>query len=236
MDLPLIDFMTRNCLLLKDFYLFCKRSSELSFILEKFYQSSTNLHVVNCHAPLDTDAWPHLANLPYLRSLTIPVTSREQHSRTLYHQVLTRFFSLEELHLSAPTFPTLAGLLASSSFPKLTTICIDIQTQKILSKSSLSNLISLVSKSCSPSTLRAVDISSHYYPTNDRDPDSTILPDVFRPLLSFNNIRSFSLSARWCYDLYDAIVRDMANAWPNLTYFGLDPTCQWPIPSRITRE
>lgn len=235
MDLPLIDFMTRNCLLLKDFYLFSKRSSELSVVLEKFYQHSTNLRVINCHAPLDTNAWPDLANQPYLRSLTIPISSLKQHSHPSHHNV-TRFSSLEELHLSTPSFSTLADLLASSSFPKLATICFDIQTLKILPRSSFSKLVSLVSKCCSPSTLRAVDISSHYYPSTDRDPDNTILPDAFRPLLSFHSLRTFSLGARWCYDLDDAIIQDMANAWPKLTYFWLDPTGQWPIPSRITLE
>lgn len=234
MHIPLINFLSENCLNLQDFYIFCKRSPELSDVLEKLYTRSRNLRIINCHAPLDTGAWTGLSSHTHLRSLTIPISSREERdSHSVVSSELITFPSLEELHLST-SFTILAHILSSSQFPILEAVTFDLESQKPLPGTSFAQLTALIARTCSHSVLRAIDVSSHQCPAEDRNPDHTILPDALRPLLVFSNLHTVVLNAHLCLNLDDVVIRDMALAWPRLTHLWLDPTGRWPIPSRVT--
>lgn len=236
---PLIDYMATNCSLLKDFYLHCNWCPELSAVMENLYHRSKTLRIVNCHAPLDPVVWHELANHPHLRSITVPIATRKREatrSDVPSAQVLATFPVLEDLNLSTSTFSTLVDLLATSLFPKLRTIRLDIQTYKPLYRATFSRLVSAIAVSCATADLSSIAIHSSHIPSEDRDPNRSILPESLGPLLLFRNLRTVTISARWCYDLDNAIIRDMAAAWPNINHLWLDPLGQWPAHSRVTLE
>ncbi|KAF8218381.1 hypothetical protein K438DRAFT_25811 [Mycena galopus ATCC 62051] len=164
---------------------------------------------------LDCAAFDHIARLPTFASLTLtnqfPIITVAASTNPPDGRL---FGSLQSLSLTGTTIDVLSAIIAQVtqasirnvwvSFPELTTSHVLVQLYAAIAAScshgSLTNLSLHYPSSFNPQTASAFSMSGSH----------------LRPLFAYTNITEVSLWAPAGFELDDAIVADMARAWPHI--------------------
>ncbi|KAG2030419.1 hypothetical protein BDR03DRAFT_188619 [Suillus americanus] len=161
----------------------------------------------------------HLSNLPSLRVLVfklppIPISANTQ--KLLQRSV---FCAIEELGIECEGSPT----LLDAFFEKLRVapkVISCIVTDGMGSILALPALISRISNTCAHSSLEQVRLRISEL---DMDPDASIGAAAFQPLFAFRNLRRLDVETDCSVQLNDAVLLQMAKAWPLLERLFFHP-------------
>ncbi|TCD66084.1 hypothetical protein EIP91_001842 [Steccherinum ochraceum] len=148
----------------------------------------------------------------------------------------TTFQMLTFLRLDIPGFSFLLKIFSKVSFPALRTFLCFFEEYRRGSHAEAAALFAAIDRVCPNATLTELWIERTEYTEDTEHPtDYFIRPDALRPLLRCKNMRSLLLRLEWNWDLDDALMQDMAQAWPDLRELVLDvETPSWPTVPRIT--
>ena len=185
---------------------------------------------------LDQDALRHLASLPRLRKLHIPNASMDilESVRTLHCAIFPEFqqLSLHETHI--PSFTRLIVRLKPLRLQALMLLIRYIPTAR-----QIHSIFSALEKSTQHAELHRVVLKVIRYPLARHTRfslvrESMVNGSVLEPLLSFPNLTAVELNLPCIFDIGDAQVRAMAEAWPRLRCLQLGSLVGWCFPSSVT--
>ncbi|KAJ7713657.1 hypothetical protein DFH07DRAFT_763257 [Mycena maculata] len=169
---------------------------------------------------LDKPAFAHVAQLPGLRSLALssdeaPLYGLDSSSASVQFPALTS--------LSMPSMKHAAALLVTLANWSLTCFTSEQSDQ---SAATARQLYAALADHCSHCLLRNLSIRGGVFgtsaiPTATQLAIYSIGADIIRPLLSFSNLVTVWLSHPVGFDLDDAMIRDMASAWPSIEVLHL---------------
>ncbi|KDQ62050.1 hypothetical protein JAAARDRAFT_203271 [Jaapia argillacea MUCL 33604] len=92
---------------------------------------------------------------------------------------------------------------------------------------------------CSPSSLTSIKLVSYVVHTVSRASMAekfTIIPDIFRPMLAFTEMRHYEVSLPFSFAFDNTFVRQLAMAWPKITHLDLASDDGHPALSQVTLE
>ncbi|KAH8101432.1 hypothetical protein BXZ70DRAFT_1064014 [Cristinia sonorae] len=167
-----------------------------------------NLRLVLGHDRLN-ELWHLITDLPRLETLGISAFTVDRASSRISSPQQTTCPLLKEIHVQTPTIHTATLIFQRTMFPSLQTLSLTFDTSHI----SIENTYNA----------NPVDFARADY----------IRGDALRPLLRFG-LTSFHLGGRWSWDLDDAILAEMAQAWPRISLLSLDTSRYWKEPRGIT--
>ena len=142
----------------------------------------------------------------------------------------TTFPVLHFLHVRISHLPLALQFFNNSSYLSLESLLFQLHCGASLSDDDATSVTKAISSSCVNPSLRQVYVLG----SGVTRPASRIHSDALRPFFRFRHMRRIEFRTTWAWDLDDALVRDLANAWPELTELYLDATASWPAKSRIT--
>ncbi|TFK55535.1 hypothetical protein OE88DRAFT_631732 [Heliocybe sulcata] len=142
-----------------------------------------------------------------LKRLIITFPSRSDGRPPNRHYV---FPTLRVLGLGAKSYGIIGPILTHMSLPGLE----ELLAASVESARSFRNIISSVSTTCSPTSLKRLDLrhSSDYNTENMSMP----LDPMIRPLLAFRRIEDLRLRSSYAFEMSDKTVEEFALSWPNL--------------------
>ncbi|KAI0632260.1 hypothetical protein C8Q77DRAFT_1059859 [Trametes polyzona] len=188
-----------------------------------------------CHLTLTEGAVGALASVPTLQHATINLPD----CRSFPHldSAGPAFPELISMDLTASASSFIAFAKAVRLFPRLENIALGVH-YKPLNDVLAHDFINALCSSLRVQVLDCIHVSA--FDTGDQEDvivlsvDSMVAchPDDFRPLLKFARMREFSFCMPWYFNLDDALLHDVAKAWPKLRsfYLGTDNYCAWPSP------
>ncbi|KAJ7200661.1 hypothetical protein B0H12DRAFT_1164373 [Mycena haematopus] len=243
--LSVLSNLAIKCPSLKNFTI---RTPELDWEMEVPFVSMcvcTLMHIeVLSVRELDQAALVHLAQLPNLKSLRIAATSQFYHpSPDVFPSASGTFPSLETLaFVSAPLSYATTILELASNCP-LVSLKMSGGSYRPTATDARKFYAALAIHS-SHTSLRSIaipgDPNGYYEPDTPIPPSATHLyavgGDTLHPLFSFANLVTVSLAHPVGFDLDDAVIGDMARAWPCIQYLALTASPARHIPSRVTLE
>lgn len=158
-----------------------------------------------------------------------------------------QFFTLTSLALSVYEIEKATDHLQNLCFPSLRTVHVLIASTQFALHTQVANLISALATACPSDSLSSFSLkSSHNGPEHgpSDDPDDWILdgveepvrPEAFYPLFRFPHMRQVRIIANWVWQLDDAFVSQVADAWPELTELELDSHSYWDPISQVTLQ
>ena len=163
---------------------------------------------VPCLSPV---ALHHVATLPTLEQLTLTnVTNPEDASIALPRSHPGRFFSsLQELDLSDVPISFSVALLEAMESSSLTSIKINTFGEE--NPLAHQDLFNALRNHCCHSSLTSITV--HTY---EPEYDAGIMSKHLKPIFVFSNLTNVKLYLECPFDLDDATVSDMAQAWPRI--------------------
>ncbi|KAJ6578521.1 hypothetical protein B0H19DRAFT_1230183 [Mycena capillaripes] len=193
---------------------------------------------------LDQAALVHLAQLPNVKSLKITAPSQSYHpSPTVFISASGTFPFLENLaFVSAPLSYATTILELASNCPLVSLEMSGVSYR--LTATDARKFYAALAKHSSHTSLRSITIPGD--PNGYYEPDTPIPPstthvyavggDTLRPLFSFAHLVNVSLAHPVGFDLDDAVIVDMARAWPSIQSLELIASPARHMPSRVTLE
>ncbi|KAH8091374.1 hypothetical protein BXZ70DRAFT_1067346 [Cristinia sonorae] len=182
---------------------------------------------------IDDCIWQPLSQLPLLNSLEFKVCHVEECTTDISKGT---FQSLVTLEICIFNIDISAKLFSASTFPHLQTLkYIDFSCDQPTHEASVEFFSAFAQAVTCPllHTIKVVTPIKEDVVNAVRNPWN-ITSEALRPLLKFRQLRQLKITPRWCWDLDDDLICDMARAWPHLTILRLDALNWWPSPSRIT--
>ncbi|THH31160.1 hypothetical protein EUX98_g3034 [Antrodiella citrinella] len=176
--------------------------------------------------------WQALAGLPVLVHLDI----RSLISRFSLTEKLSFSTTLVALRIEPPRLDYLLTAFQHSSFPFLQEInCIIFRRQQA-NHAIVDRFIKAVAKSCSANALRKFHLrcSDYWSSADEHELADAVGSKALSHLFCMHDMREFYVDVGWTWDLGDEFIRDLSQAWPELTWLHLDPRGRWMYPLRIT--
>ncbi|KAJ7113149.1 hypothetical protein C8R44DRAFT_930748, partial [Mycena epipterygia] len=184
---------------------------------------------------LDEAALCHIARLPGLRSLWLmspeaPIPFSQILEGSLHFPALTS--------LECETMERAPALLGTSIKCSLVEFSLFLRGLSVPpSKITVGQFYSALATYCSHASLRKLSVEGGYLDPNTIQLDIYLVGgEMLKPLFSFSNLIKVSLSHPAGLDLDDAVVGDMACAWPRIESLLLPPGRSHRITTRVTLE
>ena len=179
----------------------------------------------------------HFATLMRMENLEeISVVIPEHYALTNMEPSQPAFTHLHSLSISFHSCRQAADTLASSRFPKVTQLSLSLATG-LWHPHEVKHLATTIANGFPRDTLSSIEISAslpHGTALNWNE-ELAIQPSTLRPFLLFSKISRFTIEDTNCsFDLDDAFLDEMANAWPCLIELVIAPSGMWPPTSRTT--
>jgi hypothetical protein len=181
---------------------------------------------------LTNAALEHLASLPALRLLGLGIQNEDLFMPMLVIPTTQAFPTLHEITIWSRHLAKAVDMIGFIRSAALEVVIFHIETPP--SASLINHLFSKLLENCSASLTRIYGFQDDFTADwNEGDNDVDI--HTFRPLLSFSNLEYVWINACVSFELMDdALIRDMAMAWPNLRQLDLGSMSCWGLPSRVT--
>ncbi|KAJ7113132.1 hypothetical protein C8R44DRAFT_984931 [Mycena epipterygia] len=185
-------------------------------------------------AGLDHAALSHISRLPDLRSLWLmssenPIPFSQIPPKSLHFPTLTALKCETMEHA-----PALLETLMKCSLVKFTLISRGRSVSP--SKITTQQLYSALATHCSHSSLQKLSVDGCVWNQNAELDIYSVEGEILKPLFSFSNLIKVSLSHPAGFDLDDAVVGDMACAWPRIKSLLLSSDRSHRITPRVTLE
>lgn len=183
---------------------------------------------------IDGSVWKAMSQLPLLADIKI------------IHRTSDAFSPPERVTFPALLFITLhsdinigISALQLSKFPSLRSLNWIILGDKAASHSEVAAVFNAISDACDSTAFTELHLRHPGPDDSDLVEEpfqwaDTIYSTVFQPLFRLTSMRRFHISTPWTWDLDDALVRDLAKAWPDINYLHLSPSTYWSPTPRIT--
>lgn len=183
-----------------------------------------NLQELSYSSSCTQEVWKTLSLLsmvPRLYSLQLSVFNNSDSESIPAPTDTFCFSSLVSLELSFPNAQTIVDAFFSTSFPRLTSITVNVMSSKPISADKIAKLCDVLSGACSASTLERVSICTWELWDGSWELYRVISPCHLHSLLSLNKLTHLSLSTSWLYDLDDQFIGEVFSAIPQLISLSL---------------
>lgn len=186
--------------------------------------------------PLTNAAFEHLASLPALRLLGLGIYDGNLFASMPIVHSTQAFPALREMTIWARHLTKMIDVIAFMRSAALEVMIFHTETPP--SASLIHHFLSNLLENCSTSSLTRIygfqdDFTTERNEGDNYDYAANI--HTFGPLLSFSNLEYVWINACVSFELVnDALIRDMALAWPHLRELDLGSTSCWGLPSRVT--
>jgi hypothetical protein len=186
---------------------------------------------------LNTRALAHLASLSSLRSLHF--MSRGFVDSTPPNSIPTFASKLDEVSIAARSLLVLTQCLRNVCFTSCQSVVLRVDSILPYDPLDIPNLISALSVCFSTDLEQLIvdftGIDSNSLSTEKlADPRFALSFNAVVPLLSFSCLKHINLSYFCASGINDAMIKDMAQSWPQLEEFYIGSTARWLIPPALT--
>ncbi|KAK7039637.1 hypothetical protein R3P38DRAFT_2900956 [Favolaschia claudopus] len=187
---------------------------------------------------LDNIVLEHVAQLPSLTSLTLQKQTALKSFPPSVSSNAILFPSLRSIDITAAdNVDAIIPLLVLMAHAPMNDLTIDIP-DKVPAKR-IAALYSAIARYCPHSSLKDIMCGRGFGGSitiaSSADTATYLMTGAqILPLTSLTNLTEVCLTPPLGFDLDDAIVADLAQAWPHLIHLGLFSTCYANYPSRVT--
>jgi len=203
--------------------------SELVCGLDRLRTLSCGWRSLNARAIL------HIASLPYLRALQLPNAAEDIIQSLSIPLPVLAFSSLQHLSMRVPSMPPCCALLSHIRPLHLKSITLDCES--LPSAWHTEQYFRTLENCCSQTNLNSIHLI-HSWKVEEKHISTDVVLDaaVLAPLRSFKNLTRLEIGLVYSFDLDNASIMDMANAWPKLQQLQLGSPLGWKRISGITLE
>ncbi|KIM86633.1 hypothetical protein PILCRDRAFT_310265 [Piloderma croceum F 1598] len=182
---------------------------------------------------LTNAALGHLASLPALRLLGLGIQNEELFTPMPVVPTIQAFPALREITIWARHLANAVDMIGFICSSALEVAIFHIETPP--SASLIHHLFLKLLENCSSASLTRIYGFQDDFTAEWNEGDNYVDIDNFRPLLSFSNLEYVWINACISFELVDdALIRDVAMAWPNLRQLDFGSMSCWGLSSRVT--
>ncbi|KAK7044493.1 hypothetical protein R3P38DRAFT_166034 [Favolaschia claudopus] len=237
--LSLLPNITMECPLLKtlEIELFSDEQLDAKFSVSALVIGLGRLESLTVPC-LDNIVLEHVAQLPSLKSLTLRKQTTLRSFPSSVSSNATLFPSLRSVDIiAADDVDAIIPLLALMAHAPMNDLTIDIPDKVPANR--IAALYSAIGRYCVHSSLKEIMYGHGFggcIPIASSVDAATYLMNGAQilPLTSFTNFTEVYLTPPLGFDLDDAIIADLAQAWPHLSHLSLFSSCYVNYPSRVT--